>query len=204
MPKFRKHSVYRSFVRTERDIPDVSLAPSPTQSQQRLARLEREDRSRSLSVREFLETADRLMNDRETGGHKGALKATALLDIQRRLGSFREADFSNPQARAAYRFLRAQQELYERQRSEKKVQPAAGNKSYYNPAGKDFASNKYGGIARLGAFVQAGFVPHFLNPSSALPCIARVVRREVMFATKKAGKGYKVRHRRNWSSGIPC
>lgn len=44
----------------------------------------------------------------------------------------------------------------------------------------------------------------FKRPDAYLPCIARKTRREVMFAKRKAGKGYKVRKRRNWLSDIPC
>lgn len=196
----KRHPVYREFVRPERDA--FSVSPPP--SRQTLTKQREDSGSRGISVREFLETADRLHNDRQTSGQKVALKATALLDIQRRLGSFREADFANPQARAAYRYLRAQQELYERQRSEQKVQPAAGNKSYYNPTGRDYAASKYGGMARLSGWLVSGFMPRFKNPASVLPCVERLVRREVLFANKKAGKGYHTRKRRTWSSGIPC
>lgn len=38
----------------------------------------------------------------------------------------------------------------------------------------------------------------------ALPCVDRHVRRGVMFAKKKAGKGYRRRKRRNPYSGVQC
>lgn len=44
----------------------------------------------------------------------------------------------------------------------------------------------------------------FKNPAMAIPCVIRKVRREVMFAKRKAGYGYKVRKRRTWISDIPC
>lgn len=38
----------------------------------------------------------------------------------------------------------------------------------------------------------------------SLPCLDRSVRRQVMFAKKKAGKGYRVKHRRGPLSAIGC
>lgn len=44
----------------------------------------------------------------------------------------------------------------------------------------------------------------FKHVTKAIPCVIRTVRREVMFAKRHAGKGYKVRKRRTWMSEIPC
>lgn len=60
------------------------------------------------------------------------------------------------------------------------------------------------------AFVK--FVPvtaraaaaHFLSPAMVIPCIQREVRREVMFASRKAGRGYRVPHHRGPHSDIGC
>lgn len=144
--------------------------------------------------------AKAIVDEPQTRVHKAASIAAAL-------SQFKERDFANPQARAAYRKLRAAQEaLNDRRGSSQKVQAAAANKSYYNPTGKDFASTIFGTAARLSGFTQLGesWTRSFLNPSAVLPCIQRSIRREVMFAKKHAGKGYRVKHRRTWSSGIPC
>lgn len=44
----------------------------------------------------------------------------------------------------------------------------------------------------------------FRNPALTIPCVQRVVRREVMFAKGKAGIGHKVRHKFNLLSTIGC
>lgn len=46
--------------------------------------------------------------------------------------------------------------------------------------------------------------PKFTTPNLVIPCIQRVVRREVMFATRKAGRGYRKPHRFGPSSLIGC
>jgi len=133
-------------------------------------------------------------HDRKTIGHKAALIAAALKQ-------FTERDFADPEMRKAYRDLRSIQ-----MGGRQKVSPSGGNKSYYNPAGKDYASTIYGTAARLGQWTALGAeaARMFLNPGTVIPCIQRSVRREVMFATKKAGRGYRVKHRRSWSTGVPC
>lgn len=44
----------------------------------------------------------------------------------------------------------------------------------------------------------------FKSPGLALPCVERMVRREVMFARGHGGKGHRVRHRFNPLSLIGC
>lgn len=44
----------------------------------------------------------------------------------------------------------------------------------------------------------------FKNPTIAIPCIQRAVRREVMFANRKAGVGYRKKHKFNPLSMIGC
>lgn len=144
--------------------------------------------------------AKAIVDEPEKRVHKAASIAAAL-------SQFKERDFANPQARAAYRKLRAAQEaLNDRRGSSRNVSPSGGNKSFFNPTGKDFASTIAGTAARLSGWTQLGesWTRSFLDRSRVLPCIQRSVRREVMFAKKYAGKGYRVRHRRSWASGIPC
>lgn len=84
--------------------------------------------------------------------------------------------------------------------------PSGGDNRRFNPAGKG-ASTRSGTLARVAGvrnFLQGGWVPVFVNPWKALPCIQRSTRREVMFAKGHGGRGYKVRHRRSINSGVPC
>lgn len=144
-------------------------------------------------------------------------KARALL------AAFEERHFADPKMRDAYRDLRAiemgrpkaRQALIpvESPDSSKKkaregqenVKPSGANKKYYDPTGKGYAVTTSGTIARARA---AGWMKHHMIPgyhlaSKVVPCIQMATRREVMFAKKKAGKGYKVRHRFN-PLRIPC
>lgn len=135
------------------------------------------------------------------------IRVQKAASIAAALSKFKERDFANPQARADYRKLRAAQEaLRNNRRNEQKVSPSGGNKSYYNPTGKEFAGTIFGTAARLSGWtgLRESWSPRFVFPSSVLPCIQRTQRREVMFAKGYGGKGYKVKHRRSWSSGVPC
>lgn len=48
------------------------------------------------------------------------------------------------------------------------------------------------------------FRQKFMNRGVVVPCIQRVARREVMFAKRKAGRGYRVPHKRGPLSNIGC
>lgn len=95
----------------------------------------------------------------------------------------------------------------------KKAKAAASDRRQFHPQRGDFdfqASTKYGTVADtvLRKFyypkMWAKDLPRYLNPTIAIPCIQRHARREVMFAKKLAGKGYKTPHNRNNNSGVPC
>lgn len=207
MPRIR----YRRFVTAERDdqiVPRPSLSrPLTTLERERDDRPRSSPQARSLTVREFLETAARLDEARNAGGPKAGLTPAAALVLKKRLAEFRETDFGDPVKREAYRALRKMQENAARGRSTKS-QPTGSDKRRFDPSGKDYAVTKYGTLARLytnnSATFSKGWLPVFLNPAKVIPCIQRSVQREVMFATKKAGKGYHTRKRRTWSSGVPC
>lgn len=159
-------------------------------------------RSQAQKEKQFSALTSKIVNERSSRVQKAASIAAAL-------NTFQERDFANPEARAAYRNLRAAAAaLQQKNGSSQKVPPSGGNKSYYNPAGKDYANTIYGTAARITGWTQVvgknNWQPRFARPSAVLPCIQRLVRREVMFAQRHAGKGYRVKHRRNWSSGIPC
>jgi len=114
------------------------------------------------------------------------------------LSMFKESDFADPAKRLAYRELRASQG------GQQKVKPAGSDRRQFNPSGSDFASTIYGGFAQIGKKPRISGLPAFMNSWSVIPCIERIVRREVMFARHKAGKGYHSRKRRTWASGVPC
>lgn len=139
----------------------------------------------------------KLVNDPETKGQKAASIAAAL-------SQFKERDFAEPQARAAYRKLRQRQEEL---RSQQKVRPAGSDRRQYNPT-EPFPSTVYGTAARfvhnLSRLPGAISVAKFAVSGNVIPCIERAVRREVLFALGKGGKGYKTPKRRNEFSGIPC
>lgn len=131
-------------------------------------------------------------------GPKAALIAAAL-------NQFKDKDFSDPRKRAAYRELRRQQEALRVQANSmggRKNVPSGSNKKFYDPTGKAYAVKTTGVLARYR--VLRGWQQAFANPPQVVPCIQRLVRREVMFANGRAGKGYRGPKRRDWKSGIPC
>lgn len=144
----------------------------------------------------------RVVNDHKAYGQTAALIAAGLSRIK-------DSDLSDPSKRAQYRTLRTAQIAHRELVSkggQAKVSPSGGDKRRYNPTGKSYAVNKYGVLASLvtNPVMSSSWVQMFRNPNSVLPCIQRSKRREVMFAIRKAGKGYKVKHRRSWSTGVPC
>lgn len=129
--------------------------------------------------------------------------------IEAALKTFTEKDFADPQKRLIYRQLRSRQIALSSMRSEarKKVPPSGADRRQFSFE-KDFPHTVYGTAARVGGSAHRLFgrswLPKFLNPTAVVPCIQRMVRREVMFANGRAGRAYHVKHRRNWASGVPC
>nr|QJB20746.1 MAG: hypothetical protein [Microvirus sp.] len=152
----------------------------------------------SQANKKVLVNTRRVVNDHKAYGHKAALIAAAL-------AQFKDTDFADPAKRAQYRDLRKKQELLrfagKSRGGQQKVTPTGGDKRRYDPTGKAYASLTSGNIAKLSL---RGWSQVFRFPSVTIPCVQRHVRREVMFAKGKAGRGYRVKHRRNWSSDIPC
>lgn len=75
----------------------------------------------------------------------------------------------------------------------------ASDRRRFHPAGQNaWPSNVYGAAALLKATTPPKFA------TSALPCVDRKVRREVLFAKKKAGTAYYKKKRRTWRSNIHC
>lgn len=199
-------SKYRSFYTTpERITPDnaranryAALLLKEREDAERWSALSREKNSQLIIGR-------RQNEDFKTKSPKAASIAAAL-------SGFAESDFANPQARAAYRSLRAaqnsQREGTKNQRNSQKVPPSGADKRQYNPTGKDFASTIYGTLAKLTNWtnVTSGteFKRSFRHASQVIPCVQRSVRQQVMFAKGHAGKGYHTKKRRTWASGVPC
>lgn len=121
------------------------------------------------------------------------------------LRGFHVSDFSDPAKRANYRVLRQLQlqglEQVAKRGGQKKVSPVGADTRRYNPT---FRSPRtiHGTIAALN--VSHSLLPHFSRPAQVVPCIRRKVRKQVMFALGAAGRGYRVKHRRNQHSGVPC
>lgn len=185
----------------ERYSPEVArerkLAGALQASYQDRERLERVRNEALSQVRKKTVNLSRtIVKERPVAVPKAASIAAAL-------AQFSERDFANPEKRAAYRALRAQQEGL------RNVQAAASDKRRFNPMGEHgFASTIYGTL--VGKEVinargpRLGWVPNVRMPTSVVPCIQRAVRREVMFALGLAGRGYHKKKRRTESSGIPC
>lgn len=160
---------------------------------------ERSPVKQSKITKEILSEAVTRADKSSLYGVKQTRQKEAL--IASALSRFTERDFGDAQKRNEYRLLR---QAHEQIRS--KSRPSGTDNRQFNPTGKT-ANTIYGTAARLagvGTKLVTGWTPMFLNPASVFPCVQRRVQREVMFATKHAGKGYHTRKRRTWSSGVPC
>lgn len=187
------------------------IAPAIARERRLTAMLEREPRFQQVPnfnvVRQKLQaersrvTKEIISDDVKTGRQKAASIAAAL-------ATFRERDFSDPVKRSQYRVLRSAQLAHEAAMQSgggrRKVNPTGLDLRSFNPTGKDHASTVTGTAARFSKRVAAAFLPKFHMASHVIPCIQRHAQREVMFAKGYAGRGYKTRKRRNWSSGVPC
>ena len=164
-------------------------------SANKAARQKKSQQAEKLSreIKDFLQKA----YDLKTGGQKERMRRSAQL--QRSL------------------FLTLERERSQRTKlSEegwKKAQAAASDRRRFHPQRQDFdyaASTRFGTIAHTvlsKAYypkMWAKDLPRYLNPTVAIPCIQRHARREVLFAKKLAGKGYRSPHHRNNNSGVPC
>jgi hypothetical protein len=153
-----------------------------------------------------------VVKDRDAIGPKAATIAAAL-------ATFSERDFSDPNKRAAYRDLRRQQELIsgpgvlnvrrnaESGGGQERSKPSGADLRYFSPRKYEsgFAgSTIYGTVPRFNVRAAVGVLPRIRRAMAVVPCVQRAVRREVLFATGKGGKGYRTPHRRNANSGVPC
>lgn len=84
----------------------------------------------------------------------------------------------------------------------KSAQAVYGDRRLFNFTG--FPKTTSGNFARTVATPRGRL--QFLSATSVIPCIQRTIRRQVMFAKKKAGHGKSIRSRKRWSytSRIGC
>lgn len=152
----------------------------------------------SRDVRKFLVETDLLVNRESNRFSQRSLIAAALSNIKSK-------DFADPAVRQRYRALRRVQLDLERQRLGQvgKTSVAGADKRRYDPTGKDYAVTRHGVVAKL-VLPATSWVRVFRNPLVTVPCVQRSMRREVMFARRKAGKGYRSPKRKTWASGVPC
>lgn len=104
---------------------------------------------------------------------------------------------------------RRRNDLLERaaaERRKKGREARAVDSRFYNPdrMARMWPRTDFGTDAWLKWNVKGALRQVVRNPFLALPCVDRMVRREVMFAKKKAGKGYRKPHRRGPLSNIGC
>lgn len=189
MPIYR---YYRTFRHLERDIGDIARPYFDTPTTRR-SRSGRYPESETGSYAPQWAVRDRL-----TDGPKADLRAAALRDVEIQLAKFTEPDFAVPSNRKKYRALRsAQEEL--RQKVNARI-----DRRFYQPAGHEWPYTKLGTAARYSSFTSLDGRPLFHRKSALIPCIKRYVRRSVMFALGKGGKGFRVKHKRNHDSEVPC
>lgn len=82
-------------------------------------------------------------------------------------------------------------------------QASAVNRRSYLPRGFSVNPRTVFGTEAWTA-VSQGSRRYFKSPLLAIPCVDRLVRREVMFAKKHAGRAYRVPHKHNPFSHIGC
>lgn len=142
-----------------------------------------------------LSLAKKLVNEDTSKGRLFA--ASRAASIAHVLGTFKESDFADPALRKKYRSLRRAQE-------QQRAKPAGADRRQYSPFGNDYGSTIYGTRATVGAGLRKSWLPAYNLARFVVPCIQRSVRREVIFALGKGGKGWRTPHRRNFLSGVPC
>lgn len=180
--------------RVARLVGDHERDASRIASQNRSKQKDKKDTVRlSREISDFLEKT----YDLKTGGQKERLKRSAQLQRSLLLTLNRERDQRTKLSEEGW----------------KKAQAAASDRRRFHPQRHDFdyaASTRFGTVAdkvlakRFYPKMWAKDLPRYLNPTVAIPCIQRHARREVMFAKKLAGKGYRTPHHRNPNSGVPC
>lgn len=73
-----------------------------------------------------------------------------------------------------------------------------------DPVVRSYPRTKFGTDAWVQLAPGVRFKQMVRSAMLSLPCLDRMARREVMFAKKKAGRGYRVKHRKGPLSAIGC
>lgn len=143
----------------------------------------------------------------------GASKETTVLGRKAKQGFLR-----NPSASRSTRLgaatmselheLHMQQMVDRARRLEDAGKPSGADRRRYNPEGYANAQTRFGTRAYFGADTRkrsrVKYSLRYLSPWMVLPCVERVMRREVMFALRKAGRGHHARKRRGPYSFMEC
>lgn len=118
----------------------------------------------------------------------------------RRLKSARSVLFHLTQRHALLRKRAASEQRANELRS--LYQASAADRRFYNPSVIRNPRNVYGTEALVHAYAHTKY--RYRHAHLSIPCIRRAVRKEVMFATRKAGRAYRKPHRFNALSLIGC
>lgn len=195
MPKYYTYRTFREFERDLKTIPSPSI---PNQIKTYLNSKGDEDTRLSRATKQALNEPTVRVKDRVTIGPKADLTFAALSEFRK----LNADQFSNLSRDEINRYRALRQAPQEKDRAT----PAGGDKRRFDPTGKDYAVTRAGSIARyavvprlLGINARA-----FAFARATMPCIQRTSRREVMFASGRAGKGYRIPHRRNSNSDVEC
>lgn len=216
MPRFRKYLRGNPYFDPERVDPIRRYKPIEPSYLRPETRKFIEDVSRVAKSRAYSTTTRQIVNDEVRTRRKGNSTLTA---------AFTERDLRDPEKRKAYRALRAielgsasghgphdrhakpMDQISKAGGSPTKSAPSGADKRFFDPTGKDYAVTTSGNLARLRARLigrtLAHVVPMYRLSKKVVPCIQTHQRRQVMFAQKYAGKGYKVKHR-NDPNREPC
>jgi len=186
MPEFR----YRRFVNRERGANRTSRASFD--DNEASPDVEEELQRSPGNFESFKRSPSWAVKDRENNGPKAASIAAAL-------ETFTERDFADPSKRKLYRALRNAQEA-----SRQNIKSSATDRRFFNPVGHDWPYTVSGTAGRLSGFASPDGRALFKSAVHLIPCVQRAVRRSVLFAKGKGGKGYHTKKRRNSNSGVPC
>lgn len=88
-----------------------------------------------------------------------------------------------------------------KERNSQRVAAVAASRKYYSPY---LLNPRSTSGTEAATYVSALSRRVFKNPLTSVPCIQRMVRREVMFARRHAGVGHPGRRRHNPFSAIGC
>lgn len=129
-----------------------------------------------------------------------------LREIDKLENSFRNRALRKAAVSGLFQLQLRQRENLQRLRkaqSAMRSKASAADRRYFNPLRNIFNPRSlFGTEART--YVSSSGRRKFIDRTSSVPCVDRLVRKEVMFAKGHAGRGYRVPHRFNPMSLIGC